>query len=52
MLSNICVVGTTEGEQGERLGQLIIGRNNDPKFLNLLKNINPQIKKFNKSKEV
>lgn len=28
---------------GERLGQSVIGRDSDPKFLNLLKNINPQI---------
>lgn len=30
-------------QRGERLGQLVIGRNSDPKFLNLLRDINPQI---------
>lgn len=37
------VCGCKYRQWGERWGQSVIGRNCDPKFLNLLKNINPQI---------
>lgn len=41
MESNMCVAASTDS--GERWGQSVIGRNCDSKFLNLLKNMNPQI---------
>ena len=39
----VWLCGCKYRQWGDSLGQLVIGRNSDPKFLNLLRSINPQI---------